>query len=316
MPDGVDLFFVLSGFLIGTILIRKIEENRNFDFGTMLQFLKRRWFRTIPNYFLFLLINIILIYFGLISGQLNKYLSTYFVFFQYFYKPYDFLFWESWSLCVEEWFYLFFPLCLLLITYLTSKKIQFKKIILLTITLFILLPLLYRIFNLPLHKDGDLYFRKLVLSRLDTIGFGLAGAFFYCYYEHHWQKLRTVLFLLGFCLMLYLFNFSLETTPVFYKTVYFSLSGLSVLLLLPLLNNLKTENIPLKPFRFISKISYSMYLVNIPLLQLTESLWKDKPMETEVLYYSIFWIALLLISFLIYRFFEKPITDLRDRKVN
>ena len=56
-----------------------------------------------------------------------------------------------------------------------------------------------------------------------------------------------------------------------------------------------------------------MYLVNIPLIQLTEPLWKNKEKESEIFNYFIFWISLLLISFLVYRFFEKPITDLRDK---
>ena len=56
---GVELFFVLSGFLIGGILIRILSES-NLCFNDILQFLKRRWYRTIPNYFLFVAINIVL----------------------------------------------------------------------------------------------------------------------------------------------------------------------------------------------------------------------------------------------------------------
>ena len=136
LPDGVDLFFVLSGYLVGTILIKSAEQEQKFDFKIVLQFLKRRWFRTLPNYYLFLLINIILIYYGLTPGFLNKYLSTFFVFFQNFHKPYDFLFWESWSLCVEEWFYLTFPLVLLLLLKFTKYKIKNKHIVLITILFF------------------------------------------------------------------------------------------------------------------------------------------------------------------------------------
>ncbi len=313
-PDGVDLFFVLSGFLIGSILIKKTEEDQNFNLSMVLQFLKRRWFRTLPNYFLFLFINILLIYLGLIHGELNKYLCTYFVFFQYFFKPYDFLFWESWSLCVEEWFYVLFPFCLMIVFKLVSKKITPQRNILFTILLFVLLPLLYRIFNPSLHDDVDLWYRKLALTRLDTIGFGLLGAYFYAYHRIYWEKLKTPLFVLGACFILYLINFNLGASPVFYRTFYFSVTGLSILFLLPLLNSFKTETIPFKPFQFISKISYSMYLVNIPLIQLTESLWNEKQQEREVFYYIIFWLVLILISFLVYRFFEKPFTDLRDKK--
>ena len=53
---GVELFFVLSGFLIGKILLQLVDENRTRR-SDVLQFWKRRWYRTFPNYFLFLMLN-------------------------------------------------------------------------------------------------------------------------------------------------------------------------------------------------------------------------------------------------------------------
>ena len=49
--DGVSVFFVLSGFLIGGILLRILEE-QNFGPREIFQFWIRRWFRTLPNYVL------------------------------------------------------------------------------------------------------------------------------------------------------------------------------------------------------------------------------------------------------------------------
>ena len=85
-PDGVDLFFVLSGFLIGKILIEQAENLNGFSLKSIFHFLKRRWFKTLPNYYLFLFVNILLVYFGFLNGSINKYTSTYFVFFQNFYN--------------------------------------------------------------------------------------------------------------------------------------------------------------------------------------------------------------------------------------
>ena len=53
--DGVAIFFVLSGFLIGGILIRQFDQRR-MDGRGLSQFWIRRWFRTLPNYYLVLLI--------------------------------------------------------------------------------------------------------------------------------------------------------------------------------------------------------------------------------------------------------------------
>ena len=49
------MFFVLSGFLIGGILIRALERD-GATMATLLHFWIRRWFRTLPNYFLILLL--------------------------------------------------------------------------------------------------------------------------------------------------------------------------------------------------------------------------------------------------------------------
>ena len=59
---GVDLFFVLSGFLIGGIILKQLKEGK-VSFKDFLYFWTRRWFRTLPNYFLILILNILVFYF-------------------------------------------------------------------------------------------------------------------------------------------------------------------------------------------------------------------------------------------------------------
>ena len=312
LPDGVDLFFVLSGFLIGTIIIKIIEKNENFNIIGVFNFLIRRWFRTLPNYFLFLLINILLIYFGLIKGVLNKFAITYFVFFQNFYKPYDFLFWESWSLSIEEWFYLLFPLTLLGLFILTRYKVKAKRIILITIILFLLFPLIFRLFQANKSLDYDLYFRKLVLTRLDTIGYGLLGAYIHWYYYEFWRKFKNIFFVIGIILLFYLTTINLQIL-FFLKTTYISLIGLSIFFLLPKLESFKNEKIPLKPFQFISKISFSMYLIHIPLIQIFSNTFSFSNKYAAILIYIIFWILLILLSFFVYTFYEKPLMNIRER---
>ena len=53
----MDLFFVLSGFLIGMILIKFYEKEKTFNKKTAYNFWIRRWFRTLPNYYFVLLIT-------------------------------------------------------------------------------------------------------------------------------------------------------------------------------------------------------------------------------------------------------------------
>ncbi len=315
LPDGVDLFFVLSGYLVGTLLIKTAEQHQQFNQGTVLHFLKRRWFRTLPNYFLFLLINIVLIYFGLIPGFLNKYLLTFLVFFQNFYKPFDFLYWESWSLSVEEWFYLLFPLTVLLILRLSKHRLKTKNALLVAVCLFLIVPLLFRFFQYQANPglDFDLYFRKLVLTRLDTIGFGLAGAYLHWYLPAFWHKTRNATFLSG-CFLLLLSFYTDIQNPFVLKVVGSSINGLAILLLLPKLESLKTERLPLKPIRGISKISYSMYLIHLPLIHLIHTFFIPSTSVEAWSLYAVFWLVLFILSALVYRFYEKPLTDLRNRR--
>ena len=104
---GVELFFVLSGFLIGRILIRYDSDLGNAR--TVSVFYVRRWFRTLPLFWLFLVLNVLfetqIKHHSLSAGEVLQHgfflrtLATY----------HPLFFPESWSLAIEEWFYLLFP---------------------------------------------------------------------------------------------------------------------------------------------------------------------------------------------------------------
>src|SRR6185503_5952862 len=60
---GVEFFFVLSGFLIGTILLKIHYQDTIINFKSIKLFWIRRWFRTLPNYYLMFLLYAALAYF-------------------------------------------------------------------------------------------------------------------------------------------------------------------------------------------------------------------------------------------------------------
>jgi peptidoglycan/LPS O-acetylase OafA/YrhL len=104
---GVELFFVISGFLITSILIKKDDKNFSQSYKT---FIIRRSFRIFPVFYLLIIVLLIL--------QVPEILKTYQYLFTYTlnYSPlYEdaVAFKFFWSLCVEEQFYLFFPLVVL-----------------------------------------------------------------------------------------------------------------------------------------------------------------------------------------------------------
>ena len=57
---GVEIFFVLSGFLIGGILLKQMFAGELDSASGLAVFWKRRWFRTLPIYYLFLILFLLL----------------------------------------------------------------------------------------------------------------------------------------------------------------------------------------------------------------------------------------------------------------
>lgn len=308
--DGVDIFFVLSGFLIGTILLNKI--NKKFSSKELFVFWKMRWFRTLPNYYLFLLINFVLVYWGVIHTNISKDQITYrfLIFMQNFgHGNYGF-FWESWSLSVEEWFYFLTPVLLIILLKFFSPKTSFITVAVLMAAF----PLCFRIYLYNPHITDfvyDMAFRRDVLSRLDSIAYGLIAAWIMYYYEDFWLRNKRMSVILGVVLFLFLVFFHQSNNTVYKQVFFYSLTPISVLLVFPLFSEIKTgKGRVSKWIVFISKISYSMYLVNF-LVQLIIS---DNFSTPAVLNYFIYWISVITISFFIYKYYEFPIMKLRDRK--
>lgn len=102
METGVDLFFVLSGFLIGRIYFRSSQPGN----PNLFSFWAARWWRTLPPYYAALALYVICA--SRFPTQFVPLPGTYLVFAQNYFGVGGFG--VSWSLCVEEHFYLLFPL--------------------------------------------------------------------------------------------------------------------------------------------------------------------------------------------------------------
>lgn len=106
---GVDLFYVLSGFLIGEILILEKEATQNRGLSIR-NFLIRRALRIFPLYYAAVLLYSAFVDDGGILIYNLTYTNNIVQAFHSTDIPQDF--WHLWSLCVEEQFYLLFPLIL------------------------------------------------------------------------------------------------------------------------------------------------------------------------------------------------------------
>ncbi len=318
--NGVELFFVLSGFLIGGILIKTFKKNNSFGIKVISNFWIRRWFRTLPNYYLILILNIIVVYFGIIKEDFSQFNWKFFFFLQNFSGPFTGFFWESWSLSIEEWFYLLFPIILGIFYFiLKGYKINKKSIFLYAIIIFLLIPFLLRFFKASKFNVDQFWLGvkifKVVIYRLDGIALGLLAAFIKYWFPNSWIKSRNFSFILGLVIsytILYTTwlpnDFSTKVFQIFFQSI-------GCFLLLPKFDSIKKAPLIItKIFTHISLISYSMYLINLALVsEIMRDHFPPRGVHTAWALYVIYWTVVIVFSTLIYKYYEKPIMDLRDK---
>ncbi len=343
LPDGVELFFVLSGFLIGGILIRSYEKNGGFDRDLLLNFWTRRWFRTLPAYYLVLTGLIVTALLRAWRSGLHhtlppkQTLITYFLFLQNFSDELIGFFPETWSLAIEEWSYITLPLVLWGLHALLSNRWPRRRIALAMILLVIVGSNAFRLvmaLQVPISA-GELGYRGIVITRLDAISYGVLAAYLKHYFPVQWTNnaLRRRLFVLGLVctglialsasvIMLHVYvDTGLHSAYIFYKrTVYFLLIGLSMTLLMPYMDGWRTASGIWARFgvaraiTHVSLISYSMYLLNLtPIMMTVIERIPTTSFATGWLKVGLFWTLVLILSTLLFKYFEKPVTELRDR---
>ena len=327
---GVELFFVLSGYLIGSILIKLFSDYKKPIFKEIKQFWIRRWLRTLPNYYFVLLINYVVFVFILNSYPFNwKYLF----FIQNFISVQPSFFRESWSLAVEEWSYFLLPI-IMFVCFVLFKKSSSKFLILLSICLIILLSFcvkfafLFTNFHQFIPFDEQL--RKVVLFRLDAIMYGFLMAWWMHYFSSFFLKHKIIFLLLGLFFLVILVwyfyingNFELDNQTSNFIIVFINrmfwipLVGVSFSFMIPFFATLISfnNNILNTVFMFISKISYSLYLIHFPVYALI--FFKKLPfLNIQQSLYNImsYFTVCFVIAYLLYRFWELPFLKWRDNK--
>lgn len=309
--DGVDLFFVLSGFLIGGMLIRSGEATGIPLWRRILDFWQRRWLRTLPNYYLFLIINLALLYLGWAPGSLHVNVLAYFVFLQNLIVPLDLFFWESWSLAVEEWFYLLFPLLLAALAWQRWPKWTFLAATVLMISV----PIALRY---PAVESIDTPFmlgllvRRVVVLRLDAIGYGVLMAWLFHYLPQILVRWRLLFFMIGlvtWSIAAWQYN---KNELTYQGTTFLVLSCASMACLLPAMAGWQSGGRWMAVVGFMSRISFALYLVHMPVRALYLELMPGRSVELSLLLYAGYWILCIVLSALVYRYWELPFMALRE----
>ncbi|MCB9033346.1 MAG: acyltransferase [Chitinophagales bacterium] len=328
--DGVTLFFVLSGFLVGTILIKTLEKGE-LGWRNILDFWIRRWMRTLPNYYLVL--TFLLILWTLIFKEnFFKYINYYFFCQNLWYENPKF-FPDSWSLPVEEWFYLFIPLLSFIMV--ATKKIKPKTAILFLSISTIIISLVFRwirhshIPQVDNFESWDLTYRKQVITRLDSIMYGVLIAYFKFYAKSIWEYKKKLLFIIA--ILLFAFDtYYLYCCSNGYLNLHFgwytdvlslSISSIAAMFMIPYLYTIKHKDGWFYKFiTFTSIISYSIYLLNLNFVQMIflpifmAVAAKLLPRFLEIYFHYIaYWFFTFFFATLLYKFFESKVIDWRDK---
>ncbi len=315
---GVDLFFVLSGFLITGILIDTANDKQVFR-----NFYIRRSLRIFPLYYAVLFIFIA--YFSIIFGVNG--LDSGKIFAHLFYvqnwslthnNDQFILLDHTWSLAVEEQFYLFWPL--LFLSFYNKGSV---RNVLILCAVMVLASWCMRLFFTDLSQYKWAY--TFTISRLDGLAFGALLSILCANYMDKCKKYNKFLpyvMIITFIAILFVL-FSPETkmgshhAMIRYGLILFAIFYVSLLayIFLSKENNILKRFFSLGCFRGIGKVSYGVYIFHSPVMMIIV-----RQIDLDMGYWKGHLILLLsgtVISFVLasisYRYFEKPILRLKDK---
>jgi len=315
--DGVTLFFVLSGFLIGRILIKTYFNTTQLTWADLKTFWARRWLRTIPPYFLVLTV---LVATKLLQGhQFQLMYLKFYGFVQNLWYPHPNFFGEAHSLSIEEWFYLIFPL--LLFVFAIGFKQRSKSAFLFVVGFFIVLSIAFRIYitlnavqlDISVFSIYKHHIQKVVITRFDSLMYGVLAAYLLHFHSKIWNRYRNNCFFIGIALLLLYKLFPWASFGIFKGIFSLIWLSLAVVLLLPRLNALRFVKGKLAKFvTLISVTSYAMYLINLTLRQVLIDYLPSGYASAAYTKYFLFWMLSIIAALIFYRIIEWPVLKFRD----
>ncbi|MBI4947150.1 MAG: acyltransferase [Bacteroidetes bacterium] len=305
---GVEIFFVLSGFLIGQILVKDFMNG--ITLKGLFRFWIRRWMRTLPIYYI-----IILLKFIIIDSSLGGKIFVYFFFLQNNFIGIDF-YPVSWSLVIEEWFYLLLPIGIL-IFFKKGISDRKEKFIVFLVACIIVINIARFLWVLYSNRSFGGIFAN-VPFRLDSLLTGVLAAavkiIFPSVYKNRWQNKYTLMSgLFLFIILVSAFGYScmhLNVNSLLWtRTVWFFLISFSFALMIPYIDYSFTRkvNFLTKAITWVSLISYSLYLLH-------PFIYQYAPRTGNLIIdFIIVHTLLFVVCTLSYRYIEKPVMNLREK---
>jgi peptidoglycan/LPS O-acetylase OafA/YrhL len=288
---GVDLFFVLSGWLLGRQLLNEVRQAGTID---VRRFWYRRWLRTLPAYYTVLLPTLL---WQLMAHGPSWEQASFLVFGQN-YLPSIPCFGVSWSLCVEEHFYLLVAPVLLLL-------FRFRTAVVLLPAL-LLVPHVCRVMG---------WYHSTVQThvRWDQCASGVLLAYVSVFRPAIWARscrLAPALALAG--LGFACFNVLTRLNPAWGVGDLNTTSWLLIFATWVLLANsgeFWKSGFRFAPIRYLADRAYSLYLLHVESFAILKKLGNLNFVE----YMALSWLISLILAEVLYRTVERPVMNAREK---
>ena len=300
--NAVDMFFVLSGFLITFLLLKEKEKTSTINIR---KFYMRRILRIWPLYYLVLILSLLMIYFDVIPmpDKLLTRASLYIFFLAniaFLIKLNISVITPLWSVGTEEQFYAIWPW----IVKATKKYLTVFFILFITINIVRLIGY-YKVplFNLPI-----LFFN---LIRIDIMTLGAMGAVFL------YRKHRILTFILNKPMEFIAWIVLLQSYVYGPLHVHdFIDNQINALFYLIIILNLSSGKSYIKldhrVFDIFGKMSYGIYVYHVLIIYCLVFITKEYEISTFV-YYTITILLTLIISHFSYKYFEMPFLRIKNK---
>ena len=301
---GVDIFFVISGYLITSIIYEDLNKNK----FSLKKFYIKRCRRIFPALIFTILISLLLSWYSVMPVSFIEYAksiisSLIFVSNYYFYfsgleygavsgllKPLL----HTWSLAIEEQFYIIFPLLFIF------GFTKFRKNLILYLGIILFVSFITAIYYSDFAPNFNFYF---IGSRAWEL---LVGSLLFLFSQRSNLKIKTIysnlITFFGLLLIFISFQFNYDTNPTPNLNTLIPLFGASIIIFTfkkeGFLNLLFVNKFVLK----IGLISYSLYLLHYPIFAFVRA---NRLAHSNIDYFFVALIIFLL-SYISYRFVEKP----------
>lgn len=312
---GVDLFFVLSGFLItGILLDSKGSENyfRNFY--------ARRALRIWPLYYLILLVTFIVA--PLFAPSIRSTVAGVWPAFVFYVQnivfmnnpTYPLALGVTWSLAVEEQFYLTWPLLVFL---LRRRALALVSVSLVFVSLSLRLAGHF-------HDAPSGFVHQFTLSRLDAIAFGTLAALWLrspsCTLDR-WRTRAYQFLALGVSgVVVARILMHRNSSIVGYTFLAITFTGLLGMAVVSDARwSLLGRALSARWLRYVGKISYGIYLLHVPIFLLwlrligSQNFLPSHEMVRNLLGFAGQFLSAVIAASISWRFFEGPILHLKER---